>query len=117
MRRVLRALGVGDLPVQVASPKLDRLERVRLRSFVDFLQHQGRTASYPTAPSQIPACGTPAPGFSKLLASHPVFCLEVMTNAWFRQSEVFEQCLEARPRVTALLAAARFHDIRITTRS
>ena len=30
----------------------------------------GRTASYPTAPVQIPACGTTARGSSKLLASH-----------------------------------------------
>jgi hypothetical protein len=29
--------------------------------------NQGRTASYPTAPSQIPACGTTAPGSSNLL--------------------------------------------------
>ena len=28
-----------------------------------------------------------------------------MTNAWSRYSQVFEQCLEARPRVTALLTA------------
>jgi len=35
-------------------------------------QYQGRTASYPTAPSQIPACGILAPGFSKLLALHSV---------------------------------------------
>ena len=27
--------------------------------------HRGRTASYPTAPAQIPACGTTAPGSSK----------------------------------------------------
>ncbi|CAK0768483.1 hypothetical protein CCP4SC76_5050007 [Gammaproteobacteria bacterium] len=31
---------------------------------------RGRTASYPAAPAQIPACGTTAPGSSKLLASH-----------------------------------------------
>ncbi len=30
-------------------------------------RNQGRTASYPTAPSQIPACGTTAPGSSNLL--------------------------------------------------
>ena len=35
--------------------------------------HQGRTASCPTAPSQIPACGIPAPGFSTSLASHKCF--------------------------------------------
>jgi len=31
---------------------------------------RGRTASYPAAPAQIPACETTAPGSSKLLASH-----------------------------------------------
>ncbi len=30
---------------------------------------RGRTAGYPTAPSQIPACGITAPGSSELLAS------------------------------------------------
>jgi len=33
----------------------------------------GRTASYPTTPSQIPACGITAPGSSKLLALHAAF--------------------------------------------
>jgi len=33
--------------------------------------NRGRTAGYPTAPSQIPACGITAPGSSKLLALHP----------------------------------------------
>ncbi|MDD5322750.1 MAG: hypothetical protein PHD43_19490, partial [Methylococcales bacterium] len=33
-------------------------------------RYQGRTASYPTAPSQVPACGIIAPGFSKPLALH-----------------------------------------------
>jgi hypothetical protein len=69
--------------------------------------HQGRTASYPTAPSQIPACGTTAPGFSKLLASHTVFrCLEVMTDAWFYQLEIFQQRPEPGYVVTSLLATA-----------
>jgi hypothetical protein len=31
--------------------------------------HCGRTASYPTAPAQIPACGFSAPGSSDVLAS------------------------------------------------
>ena len=35
--------------------------------------YRGRTASYPTAPSQIPACGITAQGSSKLLASHTAF--------------------------------------------
>ena len=33
--------------------------------------NRGRTASYLTAPSQIPACGITAPGSSKLLALDP----------------------------------------------
>ncbi len=33
------------------------------------LRHRGRTASYPTTPAQIPACGIPAPGSSVVLAS------------------------------------------------
>ena len=32
--------------------------------------HRGRTASYLTAPAQIPACGITAPGSSMALASH-----------------------------------------------
>ena len=35
--------------------------------------YRGRTASYPTAPSQIPASGITAPGSSKLLALHTAF--------------------------------------------
>ena len=31
--------------------------------------HRGRTASYPTDPAQIPACGTTAPGSSEILTS------------------------------------------------
>ena len=34
-----------------------------------FSSHRGRTASYPTAPAQIPACGITAPGSSEILAS------------------------------------------------
>jgi hypothetical protein len=40
----------------------------RIRLIKGYLRYdQGRTASYPTAPSQIPACGTTAPGSSNLL--------------------------------------------------
>ena len=31
--------------------------------------NRGRTASYPTGPAQIPACGIIAPGFSEILVS------------------------------------------------
>lgn len=36
---------------------------------VQLRRHRGRTASYPTAPAQIPACSFPAPGSSGILAS------------------------------------------------
>ena len=68
------------------------------------LCHRGRTASCPTAPSQIPACGTTAPGFSKSFALHTA-CLEVMTNAWFRQFEIVEQRIETLLVVAFPLAA------------
>ena len=37
--------------------------------FLDLTSHRGRTASYPTAPAQIPACGFLAPGSSDILAA------------------------------------------------
>jgi len=37
--------------------------------YLDFCHYCGRTASYPTAPAQIPACGFFAPGSSDSLAS------------------------------------------------
>lgn len=37
---------------------------------VIIISHRDRTASYPTALSQIPACGFPAPGSSVLFASY-----------------------------------------------
>jgi arachidonate 15-lipoxygenase len=36
----------------------------RAQLLQDFRYHRGRTASYPTAPAQIPACGITAPGSS-----------------------------------------------------
>ncbi len=41
--------------------------------------NHGRTASYPTTPVQIPACGITAPGSSELLASH-LFNTEILRN-------------------------------------
>ena len=42
---------------------------IRLRNSSDPVGCHGRTASYPTAPAQIPACGTTALGSSEILAS------------------------------------------------
>jgi len=36
----------------------------------EYTKNQGRLASYPTTPSQIPACGFPAQGSSKRLTLH-----------------------------------------------
>ena len=43
-----------------------------------YAAHRGRTASCPAAPSQIPACGITALGFSELLTSHPL--IYITTN-------------------------------------
>jgi len=42
---------------------------IRLRNSSDLLGCHGRTASYLTAPAQIPACGITALGSSEILAS------------------------------------------------
>ena len=68
--------------------------------------NQGRTASCPTAPSQIPACGITALGFSELLASHTVFfLLEAMTYMGFDEWKVFKQLFKPCPIITVLLTA------------
>jgi hypothetical protein len=57
-------------------------------------ENHGRTASYPTTPVQIPACGITAPGSSELLASHFITTqeiLEIMTYPWFCYFKVFYQ--------------------------
>ena len=70
------------------------------------LPNQGRTASCPTAPSQIPACGITALGFSELLASHTVFfLLEAMTYMGFDEWKVFKQLFKPCPIITVLLTA------------
>ena len=45
--------------------------RKHIKDLRPLRDNRGRTAGYPTAPSQIPACGITAPGSSKLLALHP----------------------------------------------
>jgi hypothetical protein len=41
-------------------------------------RHRGRTAGYPTAPAQSPACGFLAPGSSAILAS----ALQLRSTQW-----------------------------------
>ncbi len=61
--------------------------------------NRGRTASYPTAPSQIPASGITAPGSSGLLASAAVFAIP--------RSEVFMSYPAFRIRPMFPLRAAQ----------
>ena len=77
--------------------------------------HCGRTASYPTAPAQIPACGTIAPGFSEVFASAKALsqtrgdahdCAFGTTyDTWFCNAKPFHQLIETKPIVTLALAA------------
>ncbi len=45
---------------------------------IDISLNRGRTAGYPTAPSQIPASGVPAPGFLRPFASEQAAVTEVL---------------------------------------
>ncbi|SEH04744.1 Uncharacterised protein [Candidatus Venteria ishoeyi] len=67
--------------------------------------NRGRTTSYPVTPSQIPACGITAQGFSKLLALHAVFCccLEVMADTGFGYTKVLDHFLKTQPVVAFAL--------------
>ena len=74
--------------------------------------HHGRTASCPAAPAQISACGTTAPGSSKLLASHiqqnrcGLHYSEAVANAWFSEVKDFYQFRKSFSVVTAPLTTA-----------
>ena len=61
---LLRGLPLGCLSLVV--PKAST---IRLRNSSEPIGCHGRTASHPTAPAQIPACGTTALGSSEILAS------------------------------------------------
>ena len=61
---ILRVLPLGRLSIVI--PKAST---IRLRDSSDPVGCHGRTASYLTAPAQIPACGTTALGSSEILAS------------------------------------------------
>jgi len=67
--------------------------------------NRGRTASYPTAPSQIPACGITAQGSSKLLTCtrHIFKSSESMTDSRFSDSKVFYQFFKPFPIVAFAL--------------
>jgi hypothetical protein len=57
-------------------------------------RHRSRSASYPTAPAQIPACGIIAPGSSEILTSrstHPI-ALSVWASGPFKPSPSTPQC-------------------------
>ena len=46
-----------------------KISTIRIRNSSDPIGYHGRTASHPTAPAQIPACGTTTLGSSEILAS------------------------------------------------
>ena len=68
----------------------------------------GRTASCPAAPVQIPACGFPAQGSSKLLASyikvtHCSCYSEIVTDTWSLKIKGFYQFGKPFPVVATSL--------------
>ena len=77
--------------------------------------HRGRTASYPTAPAQIPAYGTIASGFSEVFASAKALsqtrgdaqdCAFGTTyDTGFSNVKPFHQLFKANPIVTLALTA------------
>ena len=74
-------------------------------------RHRGRTASCPTTPAQIPACGIIAPGFSEVFASAQTSgdahdcALGTTYTTWFSNAKPFHQLIKANPIVTLTLAA------------
>src|SRR5919109_5241544 len=77
--------------------------------------HRGRTASYPTGPAQIPACGIIAPGSSEVLASakalgqardiHPSFASGAVYEIGFHHAEFRQELPEPFPIVALALTA------------
>ena len=61
-------LTLGDLCKTPPFVKSLRCVQVLILQIFNIMRDRGRTASYPAAPSQIPACGITAPGSSGLLA-------------------------------------------------
>jgi hypothetical protein len=78
--RELKQFGIESVAIMSNDPAEypeDSFDNMKLTaeqldfSFPSLRDNRGRTAGYPTAPSQIPACGITAPGSSKPLALHP----------------------------------------------
>jgi len=61
---ISRGLPLGHLSIAIPKASI-----IRLKSSSGPVGCHGRTASYLTAPAQIPACGTTALGSSEILAS------------------------------------------------
>jgi hypothetical protein len=109
---MLRTLRLDELRLQDMCSTIHELDYL----WGEFLsgrnfRHRGRTASYPTAPAQIPACGTTAPGSSKILAfrsslRHRRYCFNPGSTyyPWSFDFVVFNKFLEALPIVTLPLA-------------
>jgi len=57
------------LPLGRLSTVIPKVSTIWIRNSSDPIGCHGRTASYLTAPAQIPACGTTALGSSEILAS------------------------------------------------
>ena len=70
-----------------------------------FEGHRGRTASFPTAPSQIPACGFLAQGSSVLFASYKSISVPISNNPGTRYLELLKQFSKSAPVVALTLAA------------
>jgi hypothetical protein len=75
-------------------------------------RHRSRSASYPTAPAQIPACGIIAPGSSEILASrsslsHRRCCARPwpLHDPRSFDLELLQEFIEAFPVVALPLAA------------
>jgi len=75
------------------------------------LCHRGRSASCPTAPAQIPACGITAPGSSEILASRSSLRRRRDGSSgsthysWPFDMEVINQFLETLPIIALPLAS------------
>jgi len=59
------------------------IDQLKIRNTKPVFICHGRTASYPTAPAQIPACGTTALGSSEILASVKVKLIRYLN--WLRK--------------------------------
>ena len=76
-------------------------------------RHRGRTASYPTAPAQIPTSGITASGFSEVFASakalsetrsySPTCAFRTTYDMRFDNGKLFHPLIEAKPVETFTL--------------